>query len=59
MNMNLNFLRKKNLEIMIKSSLVCKVGKIMDLKEQYDVMSYMIETGLASNPDKEKAQYGK
>lgn len=34
-----------------------EVGKIMDLKEQYDVMSYMIETGLASNPDKEKAQY--
>lgn len=34
-----------------------EVGKIMDLKEQYDVMSYMIETGLASNPNKEKAQY--
>lgn len=33
------------------------VGKILDLKEQYDVMNYMIENGLASNPDQTKAKY--
>ncbi|MCZ2845246.1 MAG: DUF262 domain-containing protein [Candidatus Bathyarchaeota archaeon] len=33
------------------------VGKMLDLKEQYDVMNYMIENGLASNPDKDKAKY--
>lgn len=33
------------------------VGKMLDLKEQYDVMNYMIETGLSSNPDKAKAKY--
>ncbi|WP_100403623.1 DUF262 domain-containing protein [Bacillus sp. FJAT-42315] len=33
------------------------VGKMLDLKEQYDVMNYMIEAGLSSNPDKEKAKY--
>lgn len=33
------------------------VGKMLDLKEQYDVMNYMIEAGLSSNPDKEKAKH--
>ena len=33
------------------------VGKILDLKEQYDVMNYMIENGLSSNPDKDKAKF--
>jgi uncharacterized protein with ParB-like and HNH nuclease domain len=33
------------------------VGKMLDLKEQYDVMNYMIEAGLSSNPNKEKAKY--
>ena len=33
------------------------VGKMLDLKEQYDVMNYMIDYGLSSNPDKEKAKY--
>lgn len=33
------------------------VGKMLDLKEQYEVMNYMIENGLASNPDKDKAKY--
>lgn len=34
-----------------------EVGKIMDLKEQYDVMNFMIEAGLSSNPNKEKAKF--
>lgn len=33
------------------------VGRILDLKEQYDVNNYMIENGLLSNPDKDKAKY--
>ena len=33
------------------------VGKILDLKELHDVMAYMIEAGLSSNPDKEKALF--
>lgn len=33
------------------------VGKILDLKEPYDVMNYMIENGLSSNPDQLKAKY--
>jgi len=33
------------------------VGKILDLKELHEVMSYMIEAGLSSNPDKEKALF--
>lgn len=33
------------------------VGRILDLKEQYDVNNYMIDNGLSSNPDKEKAKY--
>ena len=33
------------------------VGKILDLKELSDVMDYLITSGLAANPDKEKAQY--
>lgn len=33
------------------------VGKILDLKEPYDVMGYLISSGLAANPDKDKAQY--
>ncbi len=33
------------------------VGKILDLKELSDVMDYLIISGLAANPDKEKAQY--
>jgi uncharacterized protein with ParB-like and HNH nuclease domain len=33
------------------------VGKILDLKEQYDVNDYMIEEGLSSNTDKEKAKF--
>jgi len=32
------------------------VGKILDLKELSDVMDYLITSGLAANPDKEKAQ---
>lgn len=34
-----------------------EVGKIMDLKEQYDVINYMIEAGLSSNPNKGKAKF--
>lgn len=34
-----------------------EVAKIMDLKEQYDVMNFMIEAGLSSNPNKEKAKF--
>lgn len=33
------------------------VGKILDFKELSDVMDYLINSGLAANPDKEKAQY--
>jgi len=33
------------------------VGKILDLKELSDVMDYLITSGLASNPDKVKAQF--
>ncbi|MBU7008709.1 DUF262 domain-containing protein [Phosphitispora fastidiosa] len=33
------------------------VGKILDLKELHEVMNYMIEAGLSSNPDKEKAKF--
>lgn len=33
------------------------VGKILDLKELHNVMAYMIEAGLSSNPDKEKALF--
>jgi uncharacterized protein with ParB-like and HNH nuclease domain len=33
------------------------VGEILDLKELSDVMDYLITSGLAANPDKEKAQY--
>ena len=33
------------------------VGKILDLKELSDVMDYLITSGLAANPDKEKAQF--
>lgn len=33
------------------------VGKILDFKELSDVMDYLITSGLAANPDKEKAQY--
>jgi len=33
------------------------VGKMLDLKELHEVMNYMIETGLSSNADKEKALF--
>lgn len=33
------------------------VGKILDLKELSDVMDYLISSGLAANPKKDKAQY--
>jgi hypothetical protein len=33
------------------------VGKILDLKELHEVMNYMIESGLSSNPNKEKAKF--
>lgn len=34
-----------------------QVGKMLDLKEQYDVINYMIEEGLSSNADREKAKF--
>lgn len=33
------------------------VGKILDLKELSDVMDYLISSGLAANPNREKAQF--
>ena len=33
------------------------VGKILDLKEQYDVNNYLIENDISSNPDKNKAKF--
>lgn len=34
-----------------------EVGKMLDLKEQYDTNLYMIDANLSSNPDKEKAKF--
>lgn len=33
------------------------VGKTLDLKEPYHVLDYLINSGLASNPNKQKALY--
>jgi hypothetical protein len=33
------------------------VGKILDLREQYDVNNYLIENDISSNPDKNKAKF--
>lgn len=41
----------------MNSASLVSLGKILDLKELHEVMNYMIETGLSSNPDKEKAKF--
>jgi uncharacterized protein with ParB-like and HNH nuclease domain len=33
------------------------VGKILDMNESYQINDYLIESGLLSNPDKEKARF--
>lgn len=53
---DLKFLTEKEANEKTDENYWFEVGKIMNLKQQYDVMEYMIENDLSSNPNKEKAK---